>query len=72
MYDVAIIGGGLAGLVNAVHLSKAGVKVLVLERNTYPKHKVCGEYVSKEVLPYLESIGIHPFQMGATSIDKFV
>ncbi len=72
MYDVLIIGGGLAGLVNAVHLSKAGLKILVLEKNDYPKHKVCGEYISKEVLPYLESIGIHPFQIGATSINNFL
>ena len=71
MYDVIIVGGGLAGLVNAVHLSQAGLEVLVLEKNDYPKHKVCGEYISKEVLPYLESIGIHPFQVGATSIDQF-
>ncbi len=72
MFDVLIIGGGLAGLVNAVHLSKAGLKVLVLEKNEYPKHKVCGEYISKEVLPYLEHLDIHPYQIGATSIDKFL
>ena len=72
MYDVLIVGGGLAGLVNAVHLSKAGLKILVLEKNEYPKHKVCGEYISKEVLPYLESIDIHPFQFGATSINNFL
>ena len=71
VYDVLIVGGGLAGLVNAVHLSQTGLKVLVLEKNEYPKHKVCGEYISKEVLPYLESIGIDPFQIGATSIEKF-
>ncbi|MCG8331803.1 MAG: NAD(P)/FAD-dependent oxidoreductase [Chitinophagales bacterium] len=72
MFDVLIVGGGLAGLVNAVHLSKAGLKVLVLEKNSYPKHKVCGEYISNEVLPYLESLGIQPFQVGATSIHKFL
>lgn len=72
MFDILIIGGGLAGLVNAVHLSKAGLKVLVLEKNEYPKHKVCGEYISNEVLPYLESLGINPFEIGATSIDKFL
>jgi len=72
LFDILIIGGGLAGLVNAVHLSKAGLKVLVLEKNDYPKHKVCGEYISKEVLPYLESLGINPFEIGATSIDKFL
>lgn len=72
MFDVLIVGGGLAGLVNAVHLSKAGLKVLVLEKNSYPKHKVCGEYISNEVLPYLESLGIQPFQVGATAIHKFL
>jgi len=56
MYDVLIVGGGLAGLVNAVHLSKAGLKILVLEKNDYPKHKVCGEYISKEVLPHFKLV----------------
>ncbi len=72
MFDVAIIGGGLAGLVNAIHLSQAGLKILILEKNDYPKHKVCGEYISKEVLPYLEKLGINPFEIGATSINKFL
>lgn len=71
MFDILIIGGGLAGLVNAVHLSREGLKVLVIEKNSFPKHKVCGEYISNEVLPYLESLDIHPFQLGATAIDTF-
>jgi flavin-dependent dehydrogenase len=72
MYDVAIIGGGLAGLTNAVHLSKAGLKVLLVEKNNYPTHKVCGEYISNEVIGYLDSIGIYPFKTGAVAIDKFL
>ena len=72
MVDVLIVGGGLAGLVNAIHLSKAGLKVLVIEKNDFPKHKVCGEYISREVLPYLESLGIYPFRAGATAISKFL
>jgi len=59
--DIVIIGGGLAGLVNAIHLSKAGLKVLLIEKNEYPKHKVCGEYISNEVLSYLAYLGINPF-----------
>jgi len=63
--DVIIIGGGLAGLCNAIHLSKFGKKVLLIEKNEYPKHKVCGEYISNEVLPYLEFLEINPFDFGA-------
>ncbi|MFQ3174733.1 MAG: flavin-dependent dehydrogenase, partial [Flavobacterium sp.] len=50
--SVIIIGGGLAGLTAAIHLSKIGVSVILIEKNEFPKHKVCGEYISNEVLPY--------------------
>ena len=70
-FDVIIVGGGLAGLTSAIHLSRNDLSVLVIEKNTYPNHKVCGEYVSNEVLPYLNSIEIDPFAYGAKSIDKF-
>lgn len=70
-YDVIIIGGGLAGLTSAIHLSKAKFKVLLIEKNAYPKHKVCGEYVSNEVLPYLAYLGFNPFKFGAKKISKF-
>lgn len=68
-YEVTIIGGGLAGLTSAVHLSKKGLSVLLIEKNAYPKHKVCGEYISNEVLPYLNALGFNPFDFGATQID---
>ena len=71
-YDVVIVGGGLAGLTSAIHLSKFGVIVLVIEKNAYPKHKVCGEYISNEVLPYLNYLGVDPFILGAKKIDKFL
>jgi len=71
-YDVVIVGGGLAGLTSAIHLSKFGVNVLVIEKNAYPKHKVCGEYISNEVLPYLNYLDIDPFILGAKKIDKFL
>ena len=69
-YDVAIIGGGLAGLTSALHLSKCNKRVLLIEKNAYPKHKVCGEYISNEVLPYLNSRGIDPVKEGAKEIDQ--
>ena len=69
--DIIIIGGGLAGLCNAIHLSKFGKKVLLIEKNSYPKHKVCGEYISNETLPYLFFLDINPFDFGAVKIDEF-
>ncbi|MDJ1504566.1 NAD(P)/FAD-dependent oxidoreductase [Xanthocytophaga agilis] len=69
MYDVLIIGGGLAGLINAIVLSKAGKKIVLIERKTYPFHRVCGEYISNETLPFLASLDINPTEWGASSIN---
>ncbi len=57
-YDVIVVGGGLAGLTSAIDLSQKGHRVLVFEKQKYPHHKVCGEYVSNEVVPYLRQLGI--------------
>lgn len=70
-FDVIIVGGGLAGLTNAIHLSEFKQRVLLIEKKSYPKHKVCGEYISNEVLPYLNSLGIDPIKEGAKRISKF-
>ncbi len=69
-YDVIIVGGGLAGLTASLHLAKKGHQVLVFEKERYPHHKVCGEYVSNEVLPYLNKLGVSFEGMGTTSITN--
>jgi flavin-dependent dehydrogenase len=56
--DVLVIGGGLAGLMAAIHLSRSGHKVALVEKKDYPRHKVCGEYLSFEALPLLKEIGV--------------
>ncbi len=56
--NVIIIGGGLAGLTAAIHLAERQVPVTLFEKEGFPHHKVCGEYVSLEVLDYLEELGI--------------
>ena len=70
--EIIIIGGGLAGLVSAIHLSGAGLAVTLIEKNEYPKHKVCGEYISNEVLPYLQQLGADPLSTGAKKISRFL
>jgi len=57
-YDIVIVGGGLAGLTAAIHLSQEKHNVLVIEKKEYPHHKVCGEYVSNEIVPYLNTLGV--------------
>ncbi|WP_375446366.1 NAD(P)/FAD-dependent oxidoreductase [uncultured Fibrella sp.] len=71
MQDVIIIGGGLAGLVSALELARAGFGVTLVERKTYPFHKVCGEYVSNEVRPYIESLGVDLDSLDAARITSF-
>ena len=70
-FDVIVIGGGLGGLCSTLHLSLKGLKVLLIEKHEYPKHKVCGEYISNEVLPYLNALGFDPFEFGAKAISDF-
>lgn len=69
--QVAIIGGGLAGLTAALHLSQAGIACTVFEKNRYPFHRVCGEYISNEVVPYLTRLGAYPESLGPAHITKF-
>lgn len=71
MIDVLIIGGGLAGLTSAMHLSQAGLKVVLIEKKDYPRHKVCGEYISNEILPYLQRLGVNPLQLKPKKITRF-
>lgn len=71
-YTVVIAGGGLAGLCSAIALAKAGISVLLVEKEQYPFHRVCGEYISLEVLPYLKRLGVDPFALQASSINKLM
>ncbi|WP_420601828.1 NAD(P)/FAD-dependent oxidoreductase [Flagellimonas sp.] len=67
--EVLIIGGGLAGLTAALDLNQKGKRVLVVEKNQYPNHKVCGEYVSNEVKPYLKQLGVQLDKLALPKID---
>lgn len=69
--DVIIIGGGLAGLTGAIHLSKKGLNVTLIEKSEYPRHKVCGEYISNEILPYLLWLDIDVLQFSPEKISTF-
>ena len=70
--DILIIGGGLAGLTAGIHLSQHNLRVVLVEKHPYPQHKVCGEYVSNEVLPYLQQLGIDVDELNPSRIHRFL
>jgi flavin-dependent dehydrogenase len=57
-YDLIIIGGGPAGTAAAITAARAGGRVLLLERGRFPRHKVCGEFISPEGVTLLAGLGL--------------
>ena len=55
-----VVGGGLAGLSAAITAARAGLDVTVIEAGTYPRHRVCGEFLSPEAAGYLDQLGVLP------------
>lgn len=70
LFDVAVVGGGLAGLTLSIQLAKKGWSVLLFEKNRYPFHKVCGEYISMESWNFLERIGTPLSELNLPRINK--
>jgi flavin-dependent dehydrogenase len=56
--EVIVVGGGLAGLCAAIELTRLHHKVLLIEKYEFPFHRVCGEYLSYEIKPFLDTLGI--------------
>ena len=57
-FDAIVVGAGLAGLAAATLLSRAGWSVALIEKQRFPRRKVCGECVAASNLPLLEALGI--------------
>lgn len=70
--DVAVIGGGLAGLSLSIKLAQKGYSVALFEKEKYPFHKVCGEYLSLESRQYLIGLGLNLDQMHLPVISQLI
>ncbi|MBW7477094.1 FAD-dependent monooxygenase [Paenibacillus oenotherae] len=57
-YDVAVLGAGIAGGSMAKALADKGWRTILIDRQRFPRHKVCGEFLSPESLRSLRSLGL--------------
>jgi flavin-dependent dehydrogenase len=65
-----IIGGGVAGATAALALARAGRDVDLYERSSSASHKICGEFLSREVSANLRALGVDPVDFGARPITR--
>jgi len=58
VFDVAIVGSGPAGASCAAFCARAGLRTVILEREKFPREKVCGDCLNPSVWPVLQRLGI--------------
>jgi geranylgeranyl reductase family protein len=56
--DVIVVGAGPAGATAAYHLAQAGLDVLLLEKSSFPREKVCGDGLTPRAVKQLVAMGI--------------
>ena len=69
-YDVIIAGGGLAGLTLSIQLVRKGYSVTLIEKERYPFHRVCGEYISLESWDFLKRLDVDLESLNVATIKK--
>ncbi len=65
-----VAGGGLAGSAAALGLAQAGLGVKLIERETQPADKICGEFLSAEAKDYLSRLGLDVTRLGGARISR--
>ncbi|MFN2529982.1 MAG: FAD-dependent oxidoreductase [Pyrinomonadaceae bacterium] len=64
-FDVIIAGAGPAGASAAIHLVQRGIRVLLVEQKSFPREKLCGEFISPECYKYFQELGVREQVMNA-------
>jgi len=69
--NVIVVGGGLAGLIASIRLVRSGIACTLIEKKNYPFHRVCGEYISNETLPFLKRESLFSETLSPPAINQF-
>jgi flavin-dependent dehydrogenase len=71
-FDAVVVGAGPAGSAASTLLARGGRRVLLLEKDSFPRPKVCGEFLSSDALPTLEKLGVRAAveRAGPERIDR--
>ena len=74
MKPITVVGGGLAGLTLGLRLRQHSVPITLFDAGTYPRHRVCGEYLSGRALSVIESLGLRSSlgQLGAVESSDVI
>ena len=70
--QVVIVGAGPGGSAAAYHLAQAGVDVVVLEKSTFPREKVCGDGLTPRAVKQLTAMGIETLADDGTALPGWI
>ena len=72
--QIAIVGAGPAGASLAIRLAKENFRVILVEREKFPRHKLCGEFISPECLAHFAELGVldEMLEVGGSRITETV
>ncbi len=66
---ITIVGGGLAGLTLGIALRQRGVPVTLYEAGSYPRHRVCGEFICGSGIEVLRRLGLYAKLVAAGAVE---
>jgi len=64
-YKIAVVGAGPAGTSLAIRLAEKNYKVVLIERELFPRHKLCGEFISPECWRHFRRLGVENEMLAA-------